>query len=153
MSTPRRSFWFSRPTTQAQIETLLIGAAIWLSIFFFQLKLHVTASGKNQWESSFYVILLCLSWFILRIASPQRILQRLLSAFIVSLSLLLFYTISIYLLLSPNTSTQNAHLFYSLILLAITISIFFLASLFHECHIPITILAPLQTAIAALVTD
>jgi signal transduction histidine kinase len=131
MSMPRRSFWFSRPTTQAQIETLLVGAAIWLSIIFFQLSSHLTASGSNQWESSFDINLLCLSWFILRVTYPRRLiskasLQHLLSSFIILLPLQAFYTVFLYLLLSPITSPNNSLQFYLMLILAIAISLFWL---------------------------
>lgn len=132
MTVPRHSFWFSRSTFQAQVEILLIGGGIWLSIIIEQISLHLTALGWNQWEVSFCINLLCLSWFLLRIALPQRffsksLLKQLLSSFIVFLPLQMLYIASMYLLLFyPNTTTKNVDQFYSLLQLSIGASLFWL---------------------------
>jgi signal transduction histidine kinase len=137
----RRSFWFSRSTFQAQVETLLIGGSIWLGIVILQIYLHLTVSGRNQWELSFYINVLCLFWFILRLSLPARFLSKdtlkqVFSSFMVFLPLHTLYMLSIYLLLLfPNASTKNLDQFYFSMQLALCIPLFGLLFLIGITHL------------------
>ncbi|QBD77655.1 HAMP domain-containing histidine kinase [Ktedonosporobacter rubrisoli] len=138
---PRRSFWFSRSTIQAQTETLLIGGGIWLIMIIFQMSYHLSASS-NPWKGNNNINALCLLWSLFRIAPPEPLwskglLKQIFASFAISLPLYLLYIVSMYLLLSPGTSTQNAAEFYFLLLLSAVLSLFYLlfftgiACLFH----------------------
>jgi signal transduction histidine kinase len=131
------SFWFSQTVRQALVETLLIGGCIWLTLLVFQLGLHLSASGWDQWELSAYVNLLCLLWFLLRVAPPQKVLSRgLLKQFLASFILLILlhacYALSMYLLLTSNESGQAGGVIeiqgtialFWLVLLTVLISLF-----------------------------
>ncbi len=111
-----RLFWFSRSTKQALIETLLIGGGIWLSILLIQIALHSTTISMLEWIESFYINLICLSWFLLRLNLPthflsKALLKQIVFSFIVSVILNIFYFYTVYLIFLfhhiPNP-TSNA---------------------------------------------
>jgi signal transduction histidine kinase len=136
------TFWFSCSIKQALIETLLIGGCTWLVILVFQLGLHLSASGWDQWELNAYVNLLCLSWFLLRVAPPKKILSRgLLKQLLVSFILLVLlhacYVLSMYLLLTANGAGRNGEQIGGIIEIQGTVALAWLfvltalTSLFH----------------------
>jgi signal transduction histidine kinase len=138
----RRAFWFSRSSGQAQVEIFLLGGSIWLGLFLFQVVIQHIPSETNEGISGFYINMICVLWFILRLSLPARFLSKdtlkqFLSSLIVALglnvfSLLLFF---ITFILFHRPLSMSIYDFGMTLLLAVCVCLFLLLIIIGTLHI------------------